>query len=221
MTEPFSESEQMYLVTIAQIQETEAGPVSITHLANELAILPVSVNQMIRKLADTGVVIYTPYKGVSLTASGAEIALRILRHRRLWEVFLVKRLGYSPLEADNIACRLEHILPASAADRLADHLGNPQLSPKGRTIPEADATSSPTRCFPLIKLRVNESAQVIDVKVDTPARSFLIEHDLSPGHSVTLLASSDNDDLLLETDSGKTVCLSKRLADSVIVTYSG
>ena len=88
-----SQSEEMYLVTIRHIcEDCTDRPIPIPEIAEKLDVQPVSVNQMVKKLAEAGLVKYTPYKGVELTADGKDISSRILRHRRLWEVFLVKNL---------------------------------------------------------------------------------------------------------------------------------
>ena len=135
-----SESEEMYLVTIAMLNEVGASdPVPLSQVADQLQIQPVSANQMVRKLEGTGLVDYTPYKGVALTQDGWRQACQILRHRRLWEVFLVERLHFSPIEADQLACRLEHIFPSDAAERLADYLGSPVVSPDGKRIPDPES----------------------------------------------------------------------------------
>jgi Mn-dependent DtxR family transcriptional regulator len=143
-----SESEDMYLLTVAKLVEAGAqAPIPVSRLAQELSIQPISANQMIRKLEEAGWLRYTPYKGVELTQEGEGLALRTLRHRRLWEVFLVENLQLSLDEADEMACRLEHILPAEVAERLAGFLGYPATSPRGKPIPDlAAAINLPGRC---------------------------------------------------------------------------
>ena len=153
-----SESEEMYLVTIARLNESGDNlPVPVSQLAAELNVLPVSANQMIRKLEETGWVCYTPYKGVSLTEEGAALALQILRHRRLWEVFLVEKLKIPVAEAAELACRLEHFLPVDAAERLAIYLGNPGISPTGSPIPQ------PGKHQPLANAKGEIEAQITQV----------------------------------------------------------
>ncbi len=128
-----SESEEMYLAAIARIQESKGtGPAPLSQLASSMEVLPVSANQMVRKLEEEGLVRYTPYKGVELTSAGAQAAQRILRHRRLWEIFLVELLHYTPEESDPLACRLEHILPTEAAERLAVFLGGRSEPPQSQ-----------------------------------------------------------------------------------------
>ena len=87
-----SESEEMYLITIARLGAKELqGLVPLSKLADALSVVPVSVNQMVKKLEEAGLVHYFPYKGVELTDQGRKVARQVLRHRRLWEYFFVSR----------------------------------------------------------------------------------------------------------------------------------
>jgi DtxR family Mn-dependent transcriptional regulator len=150
-----SESEEMYLITIARLVEQGVEePISISLLAEELAIQPVSANQMIHKLAEEKLVKYLPYKGVLLTSNGQEVAMHVLRDRRLWEVFLVKHLGLPPSEADALACRLEHITPKGVTCRLARFLGYPSVTPQGFPIPEVNGEANGGTVLPLADLAV-------------------------------------------------------------------
>ena len=131
-----SEAEEMYLITVARaIEDGRTEPVSMSHVATQLDVTGVSVNQMIRKLDARGFVEYEPYRGVSLTDRGREIASSILRRRRLWGVFLSEQLGMSPARADDVACDLEHVTPDEVADLLSGFLGDPSSGPQGRAIP--------------------------------------------------------------------------------------
>jgi DtxR family Mn-dependent transcriptional regulator len=136
----------MYLITVALAEEEgRPGPLALAGLAQSLAISPVSANQMVRRLADQGLVEYHPYHGVSLTPAGRRAARRVLRGRRLWATFLVAHLGFTPEEADTLACSLEHVTPPEAADRLAQFLGNPAVGPLGHPIPPAEAAVAAER----------------------------------------------------------------------------
>lgn len=129
-------SEEMYLITLAVAEEDgHKVPLPLAELAASLEISPVSANQMVRRLGKRGLVEYHPYHGVALAPAGRRVAGRVLRGRRLWVCFLSGELGYSPGEADALACSLEHVTPPEAADRLARHLGNPAADPDGRPIP--------------------------------------------------------------------------------------
>ena len=120
-----SESEEMYLISIAQLNEAGvASPIPLSQLASALQVQTVSVNQMVRKLEDAGMVVYTPYQGVELTPPGKQAAASVLRKRRLWEVFLVESLHLATEEAEAAACRLEHLLSDKAVKRLSEYLGD-------------------------------------------------------------------------------------------------
>ena len=119
-SEIISESEQMYLITIARsIEDGEPEPLPLSHIAKKMSLQPVSVNQMVRKLEADGLVHYHPYKGVELTSQGQSVAYRTLRNRRLWEVFLVDQLNVPFQEADAMACDLEHVTPDAIAQSLS------------------------------------------------------------------------------------------------------
>jgi DtxR family Mn-dependent transcriptional regulator len=133
---PTTPREEMYLITLAVAEEDgRPAPLPLAGLAQSLGISPISANQMVRRLEERGLVEYHPYHGVTLTAAGRRAAGRVLRGRRLWASFLAGRLGYSPAEADALACSLEHVTPPEAADRLARFLGDPGATPWGEPIP--------------------------------------------------------------------------------------
>ena len=192
-----SESEEMYLITIARLVERGVPePVSISHLAAELSIQPVSANQMVHKLAEEGLVEYLPYKGVKLTARGRSAAQQVLRDRRLWEVFLVEYLELPPSEADALACRLEHITVEGVTGRLAKFLGYPSVSPQGFPIPDAASEERQPSYGSLADLAVGEVAEVIRISGEAPLRKFLESEGLKPGTEVSLLAKGTGQALL-------------------------
>jgi DtxR family Mn-dependent transcriptional regulator len=183
-----SESEEMYLVTLARLIEGGAEePVPVSLLAQELCIQPVSANQMIRRLEEAGLVAYTPYKGVSLAPEGERLALRLLRHRRLWQVFLVEHLKMNSAQANELACRLEHIVPDQAAERLADFLGDPAVSPQGKPIPTSLASASIHNDIPLSRLNVGAQSQVTRLEADEAADAFLAAEGVEPGAPIQVL----------------------------------
>ena len=217
-----TESEEMYLVTIARLEEAgEEIPVPLSHLANELAVQSVSANQMIRKLEDEGWVRYIPYKGVDLTDLGRQLALQILRHRRLWEVFLVEQLKILPEEASEIACRMEHFFSASAAERLAAFLGNPLLSPRGLPIPAPQTAVYALSDTPLTSLLLDGSAEITRIEADPASRTFLYGEGISPGETVRVVAIGGSGSFLLQTQSGRCVHLSESLAKTLWVKTAG
>ena len=128
----------MYLLRTAELAEASPGAVvPVPALAEQLGISPVSTNQMCRKLQDLGLMRYRPYRGVTLTDAGQAVANRVIRRRRLWEVFLVDRLGLSLPAAEEAACRLEHVTAPELAERLAAFLERPAACPHDKPIPPA------------------------------------------------------------------------------------
>ena len=212
-----TESEEMYLVTIARLVENGVDtPVSISLLAHEMQIAAVSANQMVRKLEDCDLVRYYPYKGVSLTEYGEAAALRVLRHRRLWEVFLVENLQFTPAEAEHQACRVEHVFPDEAIERLAGFLGHPTESPRGKTIPAPDDPISLNSGIRLSLLPAGQSGVVRQLAASSEARLFLADLGITVGESVTVLASAQNGAVLLSA-SGGSMHLAAGLVDSIWV----
>jgi len=205
---------QMYLVTIARLR-VDGRPVPLSQLAETLSISPVSVNEMCRKLQEQGLVVYRPYKGASLTPEGEQRAYRVLRRHRLWEVFLVEKLGLEYAQAHDAACQLEHATPDLVTDRLDAFLEHPTVNPLGQPIPRdgGDLPARPLR--PLAALSTGQRGHVVRCDVSGAARAFLDEQGIRPGASVTVVATAE-DSLLVRVDEAH-VSLARTLAEAVEV----
>ncbi|HTY37723.1 MAG TPA: metal-dependent transcriptional regulator [Bacteroidota bacterium] len=134
-----SENIEDYLKSIYKLQES-AGKVSTSSLSESLGVSPPSVTEMIKKLAEAGILTYTPYKGVVLTDEGRRRALKILRRHRLWELFLVQVLHYPWHEIHDEADRLEHLTSEKLERRIDERLGYPRKDPHGDVIPRTDGS---------------------------------------------------------------------------------
>ena len=209
---PLSESMQMYLVTIARLRE-DNRPVPLSHLAEALNVSPVSVNEMCRKLQDQGLLIYRPYKGALLTDVGDERACHILRRHRLWEVFLVEKLGFSYDEAHDIACQLEHATPRLLADRLDAFLDYPTVNPLGEPIPRVNGASASRPVHSLTALSPGQRGRVVRCDAGGAAQTFLEERGVRPGASLTVAATAE-DSVLIEVEK-KHLSLAQALAETV------
>jgi DtxR family Mn-dependent transcriptional regulator len=213
-----SESEEMYLITIAMaVEDGLHGPVPVPKLAEALEVSRVSANEMVKKLTARGLVDYAPYKGASLSPEGERIARTILRRRRLWSVFLSDQLGLTPQAADTVACEFEHVTPADVAQRLADFLGDPRVGPKGKPIPAAleDAPVAEPGVA-LGELQVGRTAEVVLISGDAVGRSFLAEEGIAPGEEIKLVALAEGGGCLVATSKGR-LHLSQDVAESVAV----
>lgn len=212
-----SESEEMYLITIARlVEQGEEEPVSVSRLASELSIQPVSANQMVHKLAEEEFVEYLPYKGVQLKPKGQEVAQKVLRDRRLWEVFLVTHLELPPSEADALACRLEHITPKGVTCRLAKFLDHPSFTPQGLPIPDLNGGDVTHRVQPLSELGVGDWGEVIRIEGDPATQAFLEAEGFRPGIEVIPLAMGKDGALLLQVGRER-LHLSQTVADSILI----
>lgn len=215
ISQPISKSEQMYLITIARSME-EGGPelLPLSDIAQALSLQPVSVNQMVRKLEGEGLVHYHPYKGVELTRKGQFIADRILRNRRLWQLFLVDRLHVSLQAADVMACDLEHVTPDDIAQRLSKFLDDPAVGPGGQPIPRVDGDQIKHQGMSLSQLEVGKSAQIIGVDSQAGFDRFLSGEGLRPGAEITLVAVGAQGTRLVAADQGY-VEINADIADAI------
>src|SRR4051795_7192550 len=128
-----------YLKAIYRLEDQDQV-VSMQQLIGELDVRGASVTNMIKRLSEMKLVEYEPYKGVSLTESGRKIALEIVRHHRLLELYLSENLGMPWHEVHAEAERLEHHLSDELEARLDSALGHPTHDPHGDPIPSIDLT---------------------------------------------------------------------------------
>lgn len=213
-----SEAEEMYLITIAMaVEEGHEGPVPIPYLGRKLEVSRVSANEMVKKLVEKGFVTYEPYKGVSLTTNGERVADDVLRHRRLWALFLSDHLGLSPAAADVVACEFEHITPSEVAERLYHFLGDPSIGPGGKRIP-AFAGGAPVevRRMVLSESPLGRAAVITGIGADGATRSFLADEGLVEGALVELVAVGEDRGCLVRRANGN-IHLSRELAESITV----
>lgn len=213
--ENLSESMEMYLVTVARLQEDDR-PVPLSELAKALDITTVSVNEMCRKLQSTGYLSYQPYKGANLTAQGEQIANQTLRRHRLWEVFLVEKLQMEKRAANLVSCELEHVSPEDFINRLDAYLEFPAYSPRGLPIPRPEGSELVNLDIPLRDLPVGRPAQVKQCLGTTAIREFLAGQGIHEGTRLTPIAAGA-ENLLVEVD-GVQLTLSCEMAGNILVS---
>lgn len=176
-----------YLKTIYLLRERR-GEVSTNAIAAALHVTPASVTGMVKKLAELKLVRHTPYQGVELTKSGEKIALEMVRHHRLIELFLTEALGYSWDEVHAEADALEHVISEEFEDRIAARLDNPVIDPHGDPIPAKDGTIADIKERALVTLRPGESAAITHVNDGVPEMlRYAASLGLTPATRVTLL----------------------------------
>jgi DtxR family Mn-dependent transcriptional regulator len=188
-----TEAVENFLKAVYSLQK-QIVPVPTTLLAQSLNIAAPSVTDMIKRLSnadnEVGAPIlleYTRYKGVTLTPLGEKIALEVIRHHRLLELYLTQALGYSWDEVHAEAEKLEHHISEQLESRIAQYLGNPELDPHGDPIPALDGTLPDTALVLLSELHLGQSATVSRIIDQSPELlRYFSDLGLVPGATVTL-----------------------------------
>jgi DtxR family transcriptional regulator, Mn-dependent transcriptional regulator len=157
-----SEQIENYLKNIYKIQTNE-GKVTTSSLSKNLNISPASVSEMIKKLAEEGTLMHTPYRGVELTTGGKKLALRIIRKHRLWEMFLVDVLKFKWDEIDEEAERFEHIMSDKMEEKIDEVLGFPSVDPHGDPIPTRSGVIKHVVSIPLTEAAEGSTVRVLRV----------------------------------------------------------
>jgi DtxR family Mn-dependent transcriptional regulator len=135
----FSQAVQDYLKAIYKLQ-AGGRVVSTSALANAMRVSAPSATGMVKKLAGLRLLRHNPYQGVVLTKAGDKMALEVIRHHRLLELYLVEALGYSWDKVHEEAERLEHVISEEFEDKIFEALGRPTRDPHGEPIPAKDGT---------------------------------------------------------------------------------
>nr|MBN1228793.1 metal-dependent transcriptional regulator [Anaerolineae bacterium] len=183
-----SKEREDYIKTIYHLQQDES-PVRTTTIARAMKVEPASVTGVIKRLAELGYLDHQPYKGVSLTELGEKIALEVIRHHRLIELYLIEALGYEWDEVHDEAERLEHAVSFKFIERIEKALGNPAIDPHGDPIPTQDGRIEPLTGHPLSQLAVGDTGQVARINDDdAELLRYLGSMGIRPGASIEVLA---------------------------------
>lgn len=181
-------------------------------------IKPSSVSAMVKRLAEEGLLAYTPYQGVSLTPEGRRISLSVLRRHRLLELYLVKELGFDWEEVHAEAEGLEHHLSPRMTERIMAKLGNPEFDPHGDPIPGTDGCLPARETISLADCPQGRAMLVFRVLDQDPERlAFFREHGLMPGRKASLGArESGGASILVRTETGN-LSLDSRTASRILM----
>src|ERR1700754_2944240 len=183
----FSSAVEDYAKAIYALQRGD-GAVSTTALAERLGVTAASASGMVRKLDEHGLVTHAPYRGVRLTPAGTKLALEVIRHHRLLELYLSESLGVPWDRVHEEAEVLEHVLSEELEALIADKLGNPTHDPHGDPIPDADLViaEEPTAC--LSTLEPGGEATVVRISDAEPEMlRYLAERAIVAGSRVRVV----------------------------------
>ena len=198
--------------------ESRGGPVSTNALAERLGVKPASVSGMLRKLDGLGLVEHARYRGVRLTESGRRVALEVVRHHRLLELYLTETLGLGWDAVHSEAERLEHALSEELEEAIAAKLGNPTLDPHGDPIPSRELKLAADRSRSLYDLETGATATFVRVSdANSEMLRFLSERGIAPGAPLEVVERQPFDGPLSVRIGGKVQVLGAPLARAMRV----
>ena len=200
-----SQTEENYLKALWNIASLK-GEASVNELSKQLDIKMPTVNSMMKRLAEKGLVVYESYKPLKLTDKGKKTAALIIRKHRLTEMYLVDKMGCGWEEVHEIAEQIEHIQSPAFFEKMDELLGHPKVDPHGSPIPDKNGKIESEQYIRYIKLS-----------------------DCKEGDTVTFMAVSHSSDELLKFLNSRDLALGSRIKvksvepfdDSMIVTYAG
>jgi DtxR family Mn-dependent transcriptional regulator len=208
---------QDYLREIYKLQ-AESERVSTTALAQRMRVTPPSASAMVKKLAALGLAEHAPYRGVRLTRAGERIALEMLRHHRLLELYLAQTLEIGIDAVHSEADRLEHALSEELERSIDEALGRPTHDPHGHPIPNARLKLERPATKPLTALEPGAEARVQSVPDgDEELLRYLITLALLPQQTVTLIQAAPFNGPLTIRVNDREVAISAELAAQIRV----
>ena len=212
-------AEENYLKAIYALTKTSTEA-STNALAEHMSTKASSVTDMVKRLSEKGLANYTPYKGVSLTSSGLEVALKTIRKHRLWEVFLVEKLDFKWDEVHEIAEQLEHIRSENLTNRLDSFLGNPKFDPHGDPIPDKNGKMVELNfSAKLADIKEGKTVQIIGVEDTTKSfLQYLETQNLLLGTSLSVVKCFEFDQSMhIKLSSGVELTISHLVCKNIIV----
>lgn len=217
----FTYVEENYLKAIFHLSGQEGESVNTNAIAIELNTTPASVSDMIRKLSKKKAVHYEKYRGVRVSEKGKDVALRVIRKHRLWEVFLVQKLKFKWDEVHEIAEQLEHIKSPLLIKRLDEFLGYPKYDPHGDPIPDEDGKFSALKKQSLSVSHVGANGTVIGVNDSSSAfLKYLDKVGISIGTELTITDKNEFDGSLDITLNDRSITISPVAAENISIVLN-
>lgn len=212
------ETVENYLKTIYNLSSDNTMIVSNQKLADKLNIKPATVTEGLRKLDELKYVVYEKSYGTRLTASGARLALNIVRRHRIWETYLVKVLEFGWDEVHEIAEELEHVKNDKLINKLATILGNPMFDPHGDPIPDAHGKIKKSNFIKLSEAKLKSKYKVMGVTDHSPAfLKYLERNQLIIGADVVIKSIEEFDGSILLSCNKADLQVSPKVAECIII----
>ncbi|MBC7745195.1 MAG: metal-dependent transcriptional regulator [Flavobacterium sp.] len=212
-------TEENYLKAIFHLSAEDGIVVSTNKISETINTTAASVTDMLKKLAEKKLISYIKYQGATLTQSGRQVAAAIVRKHRLWEVFLVDKLGFKWDEVHEIAEELEHINSEELINRLDHFLGLPSNDPHGDPIPDSQGNINQKKLLKVSKLIPGQQGSISGVSEHSSVfLQFLEKSGLTLGANLTIkdVMPFDGSVTLLINDL-KEITISREVAKNILV----
>jgi DtxR family transcriptional regulator, Mn-dependent transcriptional regulator len=218
-----SSTVENYLKTIylgsTGVHGAEPRLVPMGQLASALGVTPGTATTMVKTLAESGLVNYEPYAGVTLTRAGRRLAALVLRRHRLVELFLVRVMGLRWDEVHDEAELLEHVVSGRLIDRIDEMLGRPEVDPHGDPIPDAEGVIKKQQAHTLLTCPLDTPMTVTRIiDQDKQFLRFVESNDLKPGESVQVEERDEaSDSVRLRGKDDRRITIGARAASKLLV----
>ncbi len=211
-----SYTEENYLKAIYTLNDL--GQVTTNAIASKLNTSAASVSDMLKKLKRKELIDYEKYQSINLSHEGEMIAIAIIRKHRLWEYFLVVKLGFGWDEVHDIAEQLEHIKSTKLTDRLADFLGQPKYDPHGDPIPNKEGIFPKKLTTTLEELSPADRAEIIGVSDHSHLFSeHLKQLGLDINTKIEIQQKNEFDRSMVLLNNKKPITISQKVAEGLLV----
>ncbi|MCZ2485191.1 metal-dependent transcriptional regulator [Aquirufa antheringensis] len=212
-------TEENYLKVIHRLSEATSEDISTNAVAELMQTKAASVTDMLRKLAEKGWVNYQKYQGVRLSAEGEKIALSIVRKHRLWEVFLVDKMGFNWDEVHEIAEQLEHIESDQLINKLDEYLGFPKTDPHGDPIPNKEGILPELAYSHLSDIKATKTCKLMGVAQDSAVfLQLLTKLNLSLGAKLDIQEINEFDrSIFVSINDATPIFISHEVAKNILV----
>lgn len=212
-------TEENYLKAIYHLSAGGTKAVLTNEIAEAMETKPASVTDMVKRLASKNMITYERYYGVNVTKPGKSEALSIIRKHRLWETFLVEKLGFNWDEVHDVAEQLEHIQSPLLIQKLDEFLGFPSVDPHGDPIPDKHGKFHITRQIPIADSSGKKTV-VSAVKDSSPAfLQYLNKIGVYIGVSIQVLEKIEFDrSIEIMIDGKRKLYISKEASENILVT---
>jgi len=217
-----SQSEENYLKAIYKLSEKTDKPISTNQIAKEMETTAASVTDMVKKLSEKKLVLYTKYKGVTLTEPGRTSATDLIRKHRLWEVFLLEKLNFAWDEVHELAEELEHINSDQLTNRLDAFLGYPKFDPHGDPIPDANGHIQAREQSVLANLSEGEKGHLVGVREHSKSfLQYLDQLSLNLGAHIKIIEKYEYDQSLkVVINKNKESIISNKVSQNLFINLN-